>query len=150
MEYDSTISGSFKWRFLGGAPIVSSLATATATSSGTYVTLDGGTPAVTLPGIGVYEISHGMKCLNVATSVYGIQNIQTNGSAPGDDNNAAHSSSGATAAAGANLQESVAMTFVRTVASVSTSAVCVCVYRTGGTAVTFSNRWLSVRPVLLG
>lgn len=144
-KYDSTITDVYKWRFVGGAPLFARLSTATATASGTYVTLDSSTPQVTIPGIGVYEISQGCYVTTPGAGRFGICNIQSNGSIPGDDNDAAFYT-----APGVNQFDSISSAFTRTIASISTSAVVVQVYRTDGASNTFGNRWLRVSPLRLG
>ncbi len=143
LKYDSSITDSYKWRFVGGSPLHSTRLTSENRNSGTYATISS-LPAVTLPGIGIYEFSHGFDSTASGAASWGIQNVQTNGSAPGDDNECCQSKP-----VGNDSVVTVMRTFQRTVASVSTSAVAVCVYRTGFST-NFFNRWLSALPVRLG
>lgn len=142
MKYDSAITDAYKWRFLGGAPLYSFMATSENRNSGTYAELSA-LPAVTLPGIGVYDFTHGFDSTIGGTS-YGIQNIKTNGSNPGNDLDGASYKP-----VGSDSNGAVMMNFQRTVPSIGTSALAVAVYRTGFST-NFFNRWLSVFPVRLG
>lgn len=145
MRYDSGITDSYKWRFLGGGILYAAAATDVNTSSGTYTELGSGTPSVTLPGIGIYEFTHGCTHYpNNAAGGYGLANIKTNGSNPGDDSEAVHHKDGNV------LNASISRTFTRTVASISTSAAATQVYRTDGVENHFVNRFIAVRPVRLG
>jgi hypothetical protein len=47
---------TYKWRFLGGPPLSSEVATAEATSSATYVALATAGPSITLPRSGDYDV----------------------------------------------------------------------------------------------
>jgi len=143
MKYDSSITDSYKWRYLGGSPLFSRRDTTENRNSATYAALSS-LPSVTLPGIGVYEFSHGFDSTKAGAASWGIQNVMTNGSAPGDDLDAATSKP-----VGNDSSETVYFTFTRTVSSISTSAAATCVYRTGFST-DFLKRWLSVRPVRLG
>ena len=48
LQYDAT--GTYPWKFIGGAPLVSVVAGASATASASYVALGGPTLSITLPG----------------------------------------------------------------------------------------------------
>ncbi len=142
MRYDSAITDTYKWRFLGGAGLVATNNTSDSTSSATYVELNTGTPAVTLPGIGVYEFNFGCQ-VSGATNAFGLVNVKTNGSNPGNDDD------GFTVKPeGTNAGVNSSRLMVRTVASISGSALAVLVYRTGTTS-SFSQNWISVKPVRL-
>ena len=143
MKYDSSITDSYKWRYLGGPPLFSYTATSENRNSGTYAVLSS-LPSVTLPGIGVYEFSHGFDSTKSGAATWGIQSVMTNGSTPADDADAVQYKPVGNDSAG-----NVYFVFIRTVSSIATSAAATCVYRTGAST-DFSKRWLSVRPVRLG
>lgn len=145
MKYDSSITDSYKWRFLGGAALVATQVAVGTTSSATYVELNSGAPQVTLPGIGIYEFSHGFDATVPGGATFGIANVKTNGSTPANDDESAQLKP-----IGNDALAAVARIFQRTVSSVATNALAVQVYRTTGTSTNFHRRWLVVRPVRLG
>lgn len=145
LKYLSAITDAYKWVFLGGGMLVSQQSTAAATASGTYVELNSGTPAVTLPAVGVYSFFHGFVCTRAGANAFGIQNIKTNGATPGDDNDSVTNKP-----IGADSFVAVSRVFERTVASIATSALAVCVYRTDGNSNTFTNRFIQATPVRIG
>lgn len=144
MRYDATITDAFKWRFLGGPALFNRKDTATFPASGTYVTQDASTPQVTLPAVGIYRVAHGCKILMATGSTdYGLASVMTNGVTPPDDTDAIECTIGVV-----NKDATVATNFVRTVASIATSALLVQVYRSAGNP-SFNFRWLAVWPVRL-
>lgn len=52
---------TYKWRFLGGPPLYSYVATAETTTSGTYAALTTAGPSIALPRAGDYDVSHGCQ-----------------------------------------------------------------------------------------
>lgn len=142
MQYDATITDAYKWRYLGGTRLYANLVTQATTTSGTFVELNGGTPALTLPFVGVYEFTHGCRVImTTGSSDYGIATVKTNGANPAGDDEAVSYTGAAV-----NKLAQVARVFQRTVSDISTSALAVQVYRAAGTP-GFADRWLSVRPV---
>jgi hypothetical protein len=58
-RYDTAVSGSNKWEFVGGAPAFDLVATAESTTSTSYTNLSTTGPSIVVPRAGEYLIAHG-------------------------------------------------------------------------------------------
>lgn len=68
LKYRAAEAGSFKWYYVGGAPLQNAIATTGNTSSTSYVDLNGGLPAVTLPLAGDYDFDFTARLINQSTA----------------------------------------------------------------------------------
>jgi hypothetical protein len=139
-----TGGGTYKWEFVGGAPLYVQFATSRTTTSGSYVALTDAVE-VTNPLAGDYLIEHGAE-MGYTSGGPGIARSQATiklGSAAAAD---AESISSHGSAAGMTFSVSRAM--YRTLASSMTLAQ---QYKSpGGVTVTVLNRWVQIRPVAVG
>jgi len=145
LKYDSGISDAYKWRFLGGPALAAYQETSGSTSSGTYVELNSGAPSVTLPSTGVYSIHHGCKSTVTGGTSWILANIKTNGTNPANDDDSVQAKP-----VGTDTTVSSARVIQRTVASISTSALLVQVYRCAGATEVVTSRFVAVYPMRIG
>lgn len=68
LKYRSAEGGSYKWYYVGGAPLQNAIATAGNTSSTAFVDLNGGLPAVTLPLAGDYDFDFTARLINQSSA----------------------------------------------------------------------------------
>ena len=148
-QYDSNISGSHKWRFLGGAPLYQRIPASgdagETTTSATYADLATVGPSVTLPVVGLYRVDLTLY-MTFSAAQSGGAGFTANGSVPADDSESAFCGVGA-----ANQSGQFGYYGEHDFTNISTSAVVKMVYRVGGgITLTCYRRRLFVTPVLLG
>jgi hypothetical protein len=71
LQYDAT--GTYPWKFIGGAPIVSVIAGSFATASASYVALSGPTLSIALPGDYDVDASFSVAYNGSASGAMGVQ-----------------------------------------------------------------------------
>lgn len=141
MKYDADITDSYKWRYVGGPRLFDSLVTSATINSATYTELNSGLPQITLPYIGIYEFLIGHE--ESGTNAFVLSNVKTNGSNPGNDDDAFVG-----APVGTNAIAGGDRTFRRDVSSFSTNALAVSVYRSGVSS-SVLKRYIGATPVRL-
>lgn len=133
---------TYKWRCVGGPPMVNEILTDESTTSVTYADLATVGPSITLPRGGDYEI--GIYALGYAGAAGNIIATVKLGAAAASNNEAIQMN----AASAVSNQISGGRSFVRT--ALAAAAVLKMQYLAGsGTATHFVNRNLAVRPVRL-
>ena len=80
-KYRSASASSFKWEFVGGAPLYSEQVTGESTSSTTFVALASGLPQVTVPLAGDYLVRHGAQA-SAGSAVTAQSGISINAATP--------------------------------------------------------------------
>lgn len=71
--YDSTET-TYKWKYIGGPPLVAEVATGQSTLSGTYVDL-GTVVSITIPRSGDYILAHGAQSINASGGTHQQSNV---------------------------------------------------------------------------
>ncbi len=121
---------TFKWRFLGGAPMVSEVQTAEATGSLSYVSLTTAGPSVALPRSGDYDVQIGMQ---MGAGMPGFMSFDVGGASAVDADNARGEG-----ASHSSLRRKAGLGLVTLTAKYKSN---------DGTARTFLNRRMAVWPV---
>jgi hypothetical protein len=67
LKYRSASGSSYKWEYVGGAPLLSEVDTTNTSASLTYVALAAAGPTVTVPLAGDYIVSLGMRSQNTGS-----------------------------------------------------------------------------------
>lgn len=131
---------TYKWRFLGGPPLVSQVATAEGTTSGTYAALATAGPSVTVPRAGDYDVEHGSLITDDGGNRVPVHSFDVGGTGALDaDCVRAQTGTGGTSVGRRNRKTAIAA-----------SAALVSKYKTSGSvAGTFANRFMAVTPVRL-
>lgn len=131
-----TAEATYKWRFLGGPPLSSEVATNETTASATYAALATAGPSVALPRAGDYTVDLGcFMYVGADTSVYHSYDIGVTGAVDVD---------------GVNFGASTATHLFRTKRKAGLTAVSlVSKYKTAAGTAGFNSRALGVRPVRL-
>lgn len=144
LVYESTET-TYKWRYLGGPPLSSEIATSETVTSTTYVDLATVGPTLTMSRAGDYELDFGAQ-LDSDNGASGDQAMWASpkiGAATAADVDAAFLS----APAGTRMQASVSRRVKKTCAA---SDVVKLQYRTGAAfAYPVKNRWLKITPTRL-
>lgn len=133
---------TYKWRFLGGPPMYSEVATSETTTSGTYAALATAGPAITLPRAGDFDVEIGCTVTESSVNsqeVFMSYDIGGTGAVDADAIELiaplGQSGNGASIH---RLRRKTALTAVALTAK----------YRaTGGATGTWWKRWMAVRPV---
>jgi hypothetical protein len=134
--YDNSET-TLKWKYIGGPPLLSEIATSETTASTTYVDLATAGPSVTLPRAGDYIVSHGNSCFCAVGSKQ-FQTVKIGAAAATDAKACIHDA--------VNLTDTPAKTF--RVSGAAASDVLKLMYRNNVTNTgTWLERWISVVPV---
>ncbi len=142
-KYASGSASTYKWQFVGGAPMFAAVATdETRSGSTAYGDLATTGPSITLPRAGDYEVDWG-------ATIYADQNeiprvAVKRGVTATSDNDAASAGNingSAVVAPGISVARSIVMT------GMSASDVVKLEYRCSAGTVNFQMRWLKIRPV---
>ena len=145
LRYRATSASSFKWEFIGGSRLHNEQ-TATATINvTTYSDLNSGTPALTLPLAGDYDLLHGCRMSSAtATADLGWQTIKVGSETAADTY--AVLADGTTETAAEGSSGSIA----RRVTGVSASTVAKCQYKSVNRVISVESRWLWAIPIRVG
>lgn len=141
LRYRAAASGSYKWEFLGGPPIVRTVLTSETRSTTTFGDLTTVGPTVTAPLAGDYEISIGLTGTHPINGGVALASVYA-GAPATDDDSCAFSGGSAT------MYHSPSKTVLKT--GLSASAAIKLQYRSDGATATFFRRWISVLPVRVG
>lgn len=140
LQYNGT-----KWEFLGGAPFTVQVNTEETTTSTTYAALATAGPALALPVAGDYRIEHG--CLYSNSGAFsGAMSYDIGATGAVDADSWVHSTG-----SGIGTQATYAYTASRVNIKTGLTAVTLTAkYHVGSGTGRFSNRYISVIPLLLG
>jgi hypothetical protein len=140
--YDSSET-TYKWKSIGGPPVMVKVATGDALASATYVDLTNVGPSFTLPRGGDYNISFGANFVTVGTAA-DIVSVSPSiaGSTPVDADAAQHAFPGA---GGASVGSSIANS--KPLTSRASGDVIKLMYKRVNNSFTVKERWLTVTPV---
>jgi hypothetical protein len=130
---------TYKWRYLGGPPLVSTVLTSEATSSATYVDLATSGPTITVARGGDYDVKVAAYAQSTTANDISVVSY-TVGATVSSDVWAARMACNAFGFGGAADRE-------WRQAAVAASAAVKAQYRTNNGPTTFSNRRIAVRPV---
>lgn len=131
--------GTYKWQFVGGAPLVAEVATAQATGSlGSYVALATAGPSITVPRAGVWIVTHGFQGLGAASATAAWMSFDIGASSAVDTNGTASQQGSAIPMAAMRQQQ---------LTIVAASTALVSKYKSTGANSTFGPRHLSILPV---
>lgn len=148
LEYDTTITGTYKWRFLGGQALINEVAGANSMGNVTgtvFASFGTATPTVTLPNAGVWLIDWGCTIYCSAAAVYFAQVAPKFGASAVATNDMVR-----TGGAGQNIVFAAARKYTRTISAASTQVVLQGSCSSGaGNTITAENGWLACTPVLL-
>ena len=148
LRYRATSSSAYKWEFIGGPPMHTSVAAGAGVASGTYADVGGGVPALTLPALaGDYVVRFGMLMASATATTFDFKAAVKFGAAIAVD---ADSVSWSSPVASAVLEAANIMReFVKT--GLAASIVLKHQYKdtSVGQAV-FYDRFISVLPVRVG
>lgn len=140
LVYDA--SGSYPWKYVGGAPLINEVDTDESTTSTTYANLATTGPSLTTPLAGDFIIEHGMESYCTAATIEGYMSYAIGGSAAVDADYISSympTSGYSTTPARSNRQNSIAA-----------STAFVCKYKVNGGTGQFRKRWLKITPVRVG
>lgn len=129
-RYNAGSASAFKWEFVGGAPIISEIATNESTTSPVYVDLTTVGPAFTIPRAGDYLIENGADC---STTGWGMMSVTAT-----DAGAARWDLPGSTVAS--------STTRALRLNGLTTGQVIKTTYRCSGATTAFTNRWMKVTP----
>lgn len=144
LRYRAASSSSYKWEFVGGSNLSSSVAASANRTNTAYGSL---TPSVTLPLAGDYEVSFGAGLSNPNNGQVSYLAPDT-GTPANDDNAASAYTYNATSSYRDDNTFQVARTVVLT--GRSASATLQLYYRATGGTVAADRRWISATPVRVG
>jgi hypothetical protein len=137
-RFNANATGTYKWDFIGGAPIVREVATAETTTSTTYVALATPGPSIALPRAGVYQIAHGLLGDNASNDGQQRMSYDIGATAAVDaDSCLSVVGFGGHPADGNRVREK----------TIATATTLTAKYRTDRSTGTFSSRYLSAVPV---
>lgn len=142
LQYDATISGTSKWRFVGGPAAVSVVTTDESTNSGTYTDLATVGPAITVPVAGVYLLEFSAEVYNTGGTADEFVAIKFGTAATSDNDGVG------VRVPALNQAETAARLYGQ--ATLTAGEVIELQYRTGAAGGHFRKRCLMVTPVLLG
>lgn len=141
LRYRSGASGSYKWEFVGGPPLISEVATSESTTSTTYANLTTTGPTVTLPLAGDYIVDVNAAATHSLTTGHAYFSYAIGASAASDTDAAFIHVAVATGISAMYRQH--LKTGLTAVALTSK-------YKTNSGTLTLEKRCLSVRPVRVG
>lgn len=144
LRYRSASASAYKWEYIGGGPLYSENSAGITVTSTSYVAAGSADPAVTVPLAGDYDISFGVYGPNMATGTYCYCTIKLGSAAASDtDSIKVYSDAGGEV-------NSMSRMIRRT--GITISSVLQQQYKadSAATAVSWSLRWMSVRPVRVG
>jgi hypothetical protein len=140
-KYNADSASSFKWEFVGGAPLFSTVATGEATASGTPVDLATTGPQITIPRAGDYDITFGFR---VSESGAGGGNAEARVFVNGTTDTGVVAQEQVTNIVGATF--TVSRTWIPSTRAASDTVRLK--YSISNTiSVTFADRWLVARPI---
>jgi hypothetical protein len=146
-RYNAGSSSAHKWELIGGTPLFSEVTASDTTSSTSYAAIGTAGPSVSLPVAGDYDVEIGCTSVPQGTAVniaYMSYDIGATGAVDAD----CVAAQQGTAATG--IQQ-ITMTPSRKRRKIGLTAVTLTAkYRSTGSAVGFSNRWMSVMPIRVG
>lgn len=144
LRYRAAKSGSYKWEYLGGAPMAATADTSRApTNTGDWYGLvtDGASPSLTVPLAGIYDVTWGAE-LFTPTSAYIYMGVNYSDAGT-------WSSILAGSSAGYNRYETL-MKEARTPGAVAAGATLACYYFANSVSTAAAFRYLRLRPVAVG
>jgi hypothetical protein len=146
LQYDPGAVGSYDWRFVGGAPLFSEVATSETRVLNSYGDLATVGPSVTCPLAGDYDVHIGANVdIDVIATAWMSYAI---GASAATDTDGLRLGSGATAADNPNVN----LSRLRRKTALAASTALVAKYKnTGGAGLaTFAHRWMTATPVRVG
>lgn len=139
-QYDSS-QATYKWVFMGGAPLSHEILTDESTTSITYVDLATVGPTLTLPRAGDYKVEFGAQLNNASAGTGTVAAIKRGAAATSDNDAIVH-----TLPTTANLVTTNARAIVLT--GMAASDVVKMQYKSGGaTAAHALRRWMMITPI---
>lgn len=139
-QYDSS-QATYKWVFMGGAPMSHEILTDETTASTTYVDLATVGPTLTLPRAGDYKVEFGVQMNNTTAGSGGLSAIKR-GAAATSDNDSVFTIIPTTA----SLTTTAARTII--LAAMAASDVVKMQYKTSGAGTMHAlKRWMMITPI---
>lgn len=129
---------TYKWRFLGGPPLYSEVATAETTASTGYAALGTAGPSIAVPRAGDYDVDTGVRVSSVSAAINVFFSYDIGASAAVDTDSIQSLGSADTARANfMRKRRKAALTSVTLTGK----------YRVGSGTGGFADRWMAIRPV---
>lgn len=136
--YDSSLA-TYKWVFVGGAPVYAEVETVETTASAVYVALATAGPSIALTRAGVYDVEVGDHATSTVATAINYMSYDIGGTGAVDADAAMpHNDVAAMMATGYRSRR-------KTIASASTTLTAK--YKTNGGTASFQKRWMKVTPV---
>lgn len=129
---------TYKWRFLGGPPLYSEVATSETTASGTYAALSTAGPSIALPRAGDYDVTPGADMSNSNNNTTTFMSYDVGGTGAVDAD--------AAVVIGGSVNEGVSAQKPRRKTAL-TSVTLTSKYRCLSATATISKRFLALTPV---
>jgi hypothetical protein len=145
LQYDSSISGSYKWRFIGGFALMAFVDTEQSTTSTSYTDLTTTGPTVTSPLAGTYLVRQGCYAYRStgSTNINAYMSYNVGGTGAVDADAArmvAHTGSNTSHATGTMERQK----------TVAASTAFTSKYKVDANGANFGSRFISILPVLVG
>lgn len=138
-KYNAGSSSSYKWEFIGGPQLVSSVATGESTSSGTYAALATVGPSVALPFAGDWDVAIGAY-IDPNTNLVGRMSFDIGGTGAVDANAITEVATGAAQAGTGHRWRQQRLTGLSAVTLTAK-------YKSSGVSTFFQDRLIAVTPV---
>lgn len=137
--------GTYKWLYLGGAPLYAEVPNSETHTTSTYSALATAGPSITLPLNGDYDVEIGFEGMASIQTTSTYMSYDIGGTAAVDADGARHRTGSNDTASTAQVSR------MRRKTGLSLGAALVSKYRGGaGATNTFANRWMRVTPVRVG
>lgn len=141
LVYDSSET-TYKWRFVGGSPLVAEVTTAEATGGTAYAALTTAGPSIALPRAGDYDVEIGAKVTGASASSSGFMSYDIGGTGAVDADSVNQGIGGGGTQGfgpteGSKMRRKAALTAVTLLAK----------YKHAGSSTTIANRGIRVTPV---
>jgi hypothetical protein len=138
-RYTASITDAYKWVYVGGAPIVTEVATIGTINSGTYGALASAGPSFALPRAGIYEVEVGARMYNNTASADAAMSYDIGGTAAVDAD--------AVDTFGPGVTDATHNSMVKT-KTIATAVTLTAKYRSAaGSTASFEKRFMRVVPV---
>lgn len=143
LRYNAASASSYKWEFLGGSQLYSTVTTDQSTTSTSYAALTTAGPSIALPLAGDYEITHGFRGYNSTANNWAAMSYDIGATGAVDADYVMVYMFSATQGAVSRVQ--------RTIRKTGLSAVTLTAkYRVSGGTGYFEYRQLEVKPIRVG
>lgn len=138
-RYNSSETGSYKWKFVGGPSFFSEITTNEQSTSGTYAALATAGPSIALPRPGDYRVAHGFMANNNVAGSVGMMSYDIGGTGASDLDFVI-----SYMATSQNWQGNIGRERLKTgLTAVTLTAK----YKISGTSAYFGHRWMRVTPI---